>query len=84
MSLKKEMKALFEGSEINIKFWKKSDEDDYKIIDNDVYVFDPESMLGISLGSMGDGWVCLIEDFFMSTTQERDILRLTRSSHLMK
>ena len=38
-------------------------DDEIQIRDNDLYIFDPENLTGIALGSMGDGWVCLVEEF---------------------
>lgn len=38
--------------------------DDVLRLDDDIYIFDPRQETGISLGRMGDGWVCLYENWF--------------------
>ena len=35
-----------------------------EIIDNDLYIYDPKNILNIALGNNGNGWVCLMEDYF--------------------
>ena len=39
-------------------------EGEAKRIDNDLYIFDPHNSISVSLGRMGNGWVCLEESAF--------------------
>ena len=47
-----------------IGLWKKSTEKYFKRVDDDLYFYDPQHKTGITLGDMGDGWICLWEDYF--------------------
>lgn len=37
---------------------------EFKRVGNDLCVYDPQGILGVTCGDMGDGWRCLIENYF--------------------
>ena len=59
--MKHQSKIIFEMYNA-LAVWETSSENNYQIIDNDLYFYDPHCELGISLGNLGDGWVCIYED----------------------
>jgi len=61
MELKKNAKQIFQAGDM--KVWKDSEDKDYKLVDNDLYFYDPRQKLETQLGNMGDNWVCIYEDF---------------------
>ena len=38
--------------------------------DDDIYIFDGSNLSGLTLGRMGDGWVCLSESFFANVWEK--------------
>jgi hypothetical protein len=61
-NLREKAKEIFEQTGMK-EIWENSKEDEFELQDNDLYFFDPKNDTGISLGRMGDGWVCIFEKF---------------------
>jgi hypothetical protein len=60
---KEEIKNIFNLYH-KLEVFENAKNDDFKKVDDDLYFFDPQQKMNISLGNMGDGWICLLEGFF--------------------
>jgi hypothetical protein len=53
---------LYMFSKEQQEFLKKLKKEDVKWVGEDLYIYDPHHVLGISLGDAGDGWICFWEN----------------------
>ena len=61
--MKKQAKWVFEQIGL-LPVWRQAKESQFERRGNDLYFYDEKNETGVALGNMGDGWICLYEDFF--------------------
>jgi len=47
-----------------LNYLKSLDATEVEIRNNDIYIYDPQGILNITLGNTSDGWTCLYENWF--------------------